>query len=40
MEDHAAPQDIDKAVQIGIGLPAGLIGWAERIGWSQICAGT
>ena len=38
MEDHAAPQDIDKAVQIGIGLPAGLIGWAERIGWSQICA--
>ncbi len=36
MEDHATPQDIDKAVQIGIGLPFGPIAWAERIGWPHV----
>jgi 3-hydroxybutyryl-CoA dehydrogenase len=38
MEDHAAPQDIDTAVRLGLEFPVGPIAWAEQIGWPQVYA--
>jgi 3-hydroxybutyryl-CoA dehydrogenase len=38
MEDIAAPQDIDKALTLGMHFPHGPIAWAERIGLDQVYA--
>jgi 3-hydroxybutyryl-CoA dehydrogenase len=37
-EDIAAPQDIDKALTLGMHFPYGPIEWAERIGLDQVYA--
>jgi 3-hydroxybutyryl-CoA dehydrogenase len=37
-EDIAAPQDIDKALKLGVNFPLGPIEWAEQIGLKQVYA--